>query len=187
MAAAAHSFTAVEVNVDNLIVVVTFLSLVAIALLSFWVKKLKAEICKIEGEKKTLTKRYEAWLNEHVSMSGHNEKEKLKLEINALRMENIELTGKIATLRTENPNVHVDGWMSLIEQINLLELTNKRLEDENRSLRGQGFTSRSSNEVVETLKIEKIVQSQCTYSSLRGVSKPSFEFLRRGEDGAWDC
>ena len=77
--------------------------------------------------------------------------------------------------------------MSLIEQINLLELTNKGLEDENRSLRGQGSTSRSSNEVVETVKIEKIVQSQCTYSSLRGVSKPSFEFLRRGEDGAWDC
>ena len=32
-------------------------------------------------------------------------------------------------------------------------------------------------------KVDKQVQSQCTYSAVRGVAAPKFEFLRRGEDG----
>ena len=38
----------------------------------------------------------------------------------------------------------------------------------------------------KNLKVEKVdkqVQSQCTYSAVRGVAAPKFEFLRRGEDG----
>ena len=32
---------------------------------------------------------------------------------------------------------------------------------------------------------DKIVQAPCTYSSVRKVKDPKFEFLRKGEDGAW--
>ena len=38
----------------------------------------------------------------------------------------------------------------------------------------------------KNLKVERVdkrVQSQCTYSAVRGVAAPKFEFLRRGEDG----
>ena len=38
----------------------------------------------------------------------------------------------------------------------------------------------------KNLKVEKVdkqVQSQCTYSAARGAAAPKFEFLRRGEDG----
>ena len=38
----------------------------------------------------------------------------------------------------------------------------------------------------KNLKVEKVdkqVQSQCTYSAVRGACVPKFEFVRRGEDG----
>ena len=31
----------------------------------------------------------------------------------------------------------------------------------------------------------KVIQAQCTYSAIRGVSQGRFDFLRRDEDGAW--
>ena len=31
----------------------------------------------------------------------------------------------------------------------------------------------------------KVVQAQCTYSSVRGAAQGRFDFLRRDEDGAW--
>jgi hypothetical protein len=34
-------------------------------------------------------------------------------------------------------------------------------------------------------KMTKATQSQCTYSSIRGVTNPRFEFLRRQQDGCW--
>ena len=34
-------------------------------------------------------------------------------------------------------------------------------------------------------QMTKSTQSQCTYSSIRGVTHPRFEFLRRQQDGCW--
>ena len=146
------------------------LFLVLIIGMGFLLQKLRHDKVKLEDDK-----------HELCMALAQEKKLQLTKDLVKLNVENQHSNVEIQRLHGQFCDVTEARIRFLEAQVSSLERQNKLLDDQIVILRRWG------GEPVQVEQSTKIAQSQCTYSSLRGVTKPSFEFLRRGEDGSWDA